>query len=903
MNERFAKVKIFILLISLLCLVYDLSAAGNDSAVAFSAESPSGSRVPVAPSVDVFPYETGFEEQTFPPQDWAVYDMDGMQPQWEVYEGLNHTPGGSKSAEHAMSEAATQDGWLVSPPLELPVEGFTLSFWSYNANPAEYGNHGVYVSDGSPNPADNDYVSIWSPLTVSANWYQTYVDLSPWNGQTIYVAFRYQGLAAHNWYIDDIRFDLYQPVSDFPLQENFESGVFPPYYWVWFDEDGMYAHWNWLQGENHTPDGNCAALHGYVEDEPAQDGWLVSPELTIPIGQAFMMSFWSYNPYNQAYGSNSVHVTSGSIDPTDGEYMQIWSPLTVTDHWKQNFVDLSPWAGQTINVAFRYQGLNAHSWYLDDVTFSDYYGIAEFPYTEDFESGVFPPYYWTAYDQDGSGTYWSWNQELPLNHSEDGRCSAMHIWDAEEPAEDGWLVSPRIRVPETGICTMTFWSKNFNPQWYGSNSICVSTTSPEPWSGNYAQIWMAPTVSEDWEQGTIDLSVWSGQSIYLAFRYQGFDAHDWYLDDVEFSVVDADGQPPVITHLPLINTIRDDVPYGVYALVEDDPVWNSGISAVWLFYKINEGDWILSAMNPQGDGYFAEIPAQPLSTQVTYVIVAVDASPQANTLYSQGYTFWVNDPNWIYYHDNIQTTWAGMSGDEWGMGVLYENPYRAEAGEILVNAVSGALLYDDTVSVHVYSCEDEQLTDLTEAMSPVGAFFPAMTGTDVPLTDVAIDSPYLFIMLQNIDSDNYFACEEGIYYPDRCFIYWDGQFLEFGDLEFYNVWMLNTEIQTGSENIAAPELTITLLDGEPVLQWSEVPGADLYTIYSATDPYQEHPWYLYDTTNYPELGDIAQDPQRFFEVTANVPPVRLRTGYWIEPQSLDRRTPSGSPRRRVVFVD
>jgi hypothetical protein len=56
------------------------------------------------------------------------------------------------------------------------------------------------------------------------------------------------------------------------------------------------------------------------------------------------------------------------------------------------------------------------------------------------------------------------------------------------------------------------------------------------------ELW-TPDVEEleeyTWYEATIDLSNYMGQTITLAFKYEGDDAHAWYVDDVEVSVIPA----------------------------------------------------------------------------------------------------------------------------------------------------------------------------------------------------------------------------------------------------------------------------------------------------------------------------------------------------------------------------
>ncbi|HPR27443.1 choice-of-anchor J domain-containing protein, partial [Lentimicrobium sp.] len=125
----------------------------------------------------------------------------------------NHTEGGTQSAAHVYGPSSnTEDGYLVSPGLIIPASGYIeLSFWSYNVYPGDYVKNSVLISSGSPDPTDGDYIEIWSPASVTASWVQTLLDLSAYHGQTIYIAFRYEGSFAHTWHLDDVSVSVQTP--------------------------------------------------------------------------------------------------------------------------------------------------------------------------------------------------------------------------------------------------------------------------------------------------------------------------------------------------------------------------------------------------------------------------------------------------------------------------------------------------------------------------------------------------------------------------------------------------------------------------------------------------------------------------------------------------------------------
>jgi hypothetical protein len=154
--------------------------------------------------------------------------------------------------------------------------------------------------------------------------------------------------------------------------------------------------------------------------------------------------------------------------------------------------------------------------------------MADYPFTEDFESGDFPPSGWTIYNQAGSAI---WVQNSFVNHTPEGQYSALHNFASG--FQDGWLVTPQITMPTEGYFFLTFWDINGDAAWYGKNSVLVSTGSPDPADNEYVEVWTVPEVLQEvWVQVFIDLEEYAGENIYIAFRYEGDYAHIWAVDDI-----------------------------------------------------------------------------------------------------------------------------------------------------------------------------------------------------------------------------------------------------------------------------------------------------------------------------------------------------------------------------------
>ncbi|MBW7847678.1 MAG: choice-of-anchor J domain-containing protein [Bacteroidales bacterium] len=154
----------------------------------------------------------------------------------------------------------------------------------------------------------------------------------------------------------------------FPLLENFETGANPPAGWSAFDIDGDYPAWEVVDALSHDPEGTYCAFHSYGTS--AQDGYLVTPQLSIPASGPVVLSFWSMIIDAEYYGKSSVLVSTDGNDPATATYNEIWTATELIEDWAQINISLSDYAGQDIYIAFRYEGDYAHVWAIDDIEVS-----------------------------------------------------------------------------------------------------------------------------------------------------------------------------------------------------------------------------------------------------------------------------------------------------------------------------------------------------------------------------------------------------------------------------------------------------------------------------------------------------------------------------------------------------
>lgn len=170
--------------------------------------------------VTVFPWTEGFEGELFPPECWTAYDIDGnvANQEWVRNTNPSFVRTGMASASHNFDINHPQEGWLVTCKIVVPTgdDSHILRFWDHNLNPDDYVYNGVWISEGSADPADGDFVEVWHPTKVEKDWVEQKVNLSEfYAGKGIYIAFVYKGkgapngLISHRWSIDDLSIDTY----------------------------------------------------------------------------------------------------------------------------------------------------------------------------------------------------------------------------------------------------------------------------------------------------------------------------------------------------------------------------------------------------------------------------------------------------------------------------------------------------------------------------------------------------------------------------------------------------------------------------------------------------------------------------------------------------------------------
>ena len=173
---------------------------------------------------------------------------------------------------------------------------------------------------------------------------------------------------------------------------------------------------------------------------------------------------------------------------------------------------------------------------------------------------------WTIRDDDGDGYNWEWMDASGSNYNvyEGTHCMASASFQnnpfgggtALNP--DNWLISPAF----TAGSTVTFWyagqDPNYSAEPFGVYVIANGTTSDE--LGHF-------TASNTYQQGSVDISAYAGQTVQVAFRHYGVtDMFRLNLDLVEVSGGGSTPNTPVPpTTIPEPTLVPLDVTFSAAA--------------------------------------------------------------------------------------------------------------------------------------------------------------------------------------------------------------------------------------------------------------------------------------------------------------------------------------------------
>ena len=84
---------------------------------------------------------------------------------------------------------------------------------------------------------------------------------------------------------------------------------------------------------------------------------------------------------------DETHTVWIAVDKTESyspdDYTQIWQEPSFNSEWSTYTVDLTPYKGHTVSIAFKYVGTSAHTWFVDDFSITQEAAPVEYTITTD----------------------------------------------------------------------------------------------------------------------------------------------------------------------------------------------------------------------------------------------------------------------------------------------------------------------------------------------------------------------------------------------------------------------------------------------------------------------------------------------------------------------------------------
>jgi hypothetical protein len=394
--------------------------------------------------------------------------------------------------------------------------------------------------------------------TSSGVWTRPSLDLSKFAGQTVQLAFHFISdgccTVAPGWYVEDIALVTGTPVFNSP--EGFESGLGD-----WTVDNGTWQVGKPTSGPPTNNLGlraysgtNCAATVLGGNYDNSVDSRLISAAFSIPpTNQNPRLRFWHW--FNSQADADYGYVEVKPLGSNTWTTISLNYSGTSSGVWTRPSLDLSQFAGQTVQLAFHFISDGcctvAPGWYVDDITLVT--GTPVFNSPEGFESGLGD---WTV----DNGT---WQVGKPTSGPGAAyagtNCAATVLGGNYDNSVDSRMISAAFIVPPANQFPLLRFTHWFNTQ-LGAD-IGVVEIKPVG-SNNWTAISSSYSGSSGgWTSPALDISQFGGQKVQMAFHFTSDGCctvgPGWYVDEV--NIVNY-VSPPLINTYPTNQTVNLENP-------------------------------------------------------------------------------------------------------------------------------------------------------------------------------------------------------------------------------------------------------------------------------------------------------------------------------------------------------
>lgn len=406
--------------------------------------------------ITTLPFNETFDETSSTRDCWQVVDAnnDGTTISFMAYDDNN-----TGVAAYFYDSDNDANDWLISPEITLPTGGAFLSY-DYAASGSSYPEkYSVWVIPQNGTIATA--VNILATQTVAtSNITNNILDLSSYGNQTIRVAFKVESDADMNYiFFDNVSVNAAgeASISVNPTSMSFSGLV----------NSATSAQTANVVAMGLTNDVNITATAPF---EVSVDGNAFAATATIP--QATVLNTTIYVRMN----ATTAGAQTGTVNLTSGT-------ATATIALNGSAIDCS--------------------------------GAQALPFTEGFESDLAEC--WQNIDNDGDGNSWRSEEatdEKPAHSGSFSYTSESYINYVGALTPDNWLITPALAIPAEGA-TLAWWVAAQDPDYPADHyEVKVSTSTT---LSSFTTVHDETIASGDWEERTVNLNNYAGQTIYIAF--------------------------------------------------------------------------------------------------------------------------------------------------------------------------------------------------------------------------------------------------------------------------------------------------------------------------------------------------------------------------------------------------
>ncbi|MBR4535502.1 MAG: choice-of-anchor J domain-containing protein [Bacteroidales bacterium] len=341
--------------------------------------------------------------------------------------------------------------------------------------------------------------------------------------------------------------------------------------------------------------------------------------------------------------------------------------------------------------------------------------MTTFPWTESFEGSLDC---WSVIDADGDGNVWGRTTSSPYEGS-----YALYSFSYDNDNEvalnaENYLVSPQITLPATGTYQLVFYARCANDNYPDSLWVKLSTTGNTNASAFNTILMQKTVVPAAYQQYTINLSDYNGQSFYLAFVHDSYDGYYLLLDNV--SIVNSSMSYTITA--TSANTAMGTVTGGGTYTSGAEVVLVATANAGYRFTGWGDGNTVnpysfSATANASYTAYFADLGTEELH---------YDNGTLANSMGAGGTLYWA-----VRFPADVLSSYTTLSSVR--LWDLYAGSYHVSVCQGGTNA-PGALLASQTFSLNGTGTWFEATFSSPLTIDPTQALWIVLynTGVDYP---------------------------------------------------------------------------------------------------------------------------------------------------------------------------